>query len=349
MKRSLIWSVVLVFAGVCLTITALVLRLPGPLLAAPPTAAAPDPEGVVCFGTVDLEHGVASLAPLQPGRVAEILVHENEPVEQGATLVRLEDAAPRARLVEAEAALKLSRQQLERAKKLPKQYHDQVEQQKAVHEATVTRLTAARDLLAQRKKSGQPAAVAAVEVAATELEIRELEALERADALRLAEFQAQNADSEIERADSEVALAEARRDQAKLAVEDCRLKAPRPGRLLRILVGPGDVLAAGVAQPALLFAADGPQVIRATVEQEFASRVKEGESVVVQDEADSSLSYRGRVDRIAAWYGQRRAILHDPSQMSDVRTLECVIALEPGQPRLRLGQGVRVLIGLERQ
>ncbi|MDR3636762.1 MAG: biotin/lipoyl-binding protein [Isosphaeraceae bacterium] len=346
MKRLLLWSTVMTVAGAALTASALFFRHPAAARAAPTGEAEPVPEGVVCFGTVDLEHGVASLLPLQPGRVAEVLAHENQVVAQGTVLLRLEDAAARARLAEAEAALTLSRHQLEQARKLPGEQRERVEQQKSVQEAMAARLAAARQLLAQRQKSGQPAAVAAVEVSAAELEVRELEALERAEAQRLAELKARDGDAEIRRAESEVAVAEARRDQARLALDECRVKAPRPGTVLRILVGPGDILAAERGQPALLFAADGPQVIRATVEQEFAPRLKEGESVVVQDEADSTVSYRGRLDRVAGWYSQRRTVLHDPSQMSDVRTLECVIVLEPGQPRLRLGQGVRVLIGL---
>jgi hypothetical protein len=89
-------------------------------------------------------------------------------------------------------------------------------------------------------------------------------------------------------------------------------------------------------------------VIRAAVEQEFAGRVKEGLPALVRDEADPSATWRGRVARVAGWYSQRRTILHDPSQVSDVRTLECLIALDAGQPRLRLGQDVRVFVGSAR-
>jgi multidrug resistance efflux pump len=123
------------------------------------------------------------------------------------------------------------------------------------------------------------------------------------------------------------------------------LKAPRAGTVLRILVGPGDVVGGQPGQPAVLFAADGPQVIRATVEQEFVGHVHEGEPALVRDEADPTATWRGRVRRLAGWYSQRRTILHDPAQMSDVRTLECLVVLDPGQPRLRLGQGVQVFIG----
>ena len=63
------------------------------------------------------------------------------------------------------------------------------------------------------------------------------------------------------------------------------------------------------------------------------------------DESDRTLTWRGRVSRLAGWFAERRTVLHNPSQFSDVRTLECVIELEPPQPRLRLGQSVRVVIG----
>ncbi len=172
-----------------------------------------------------------------------------------------------------------------------------------------------------------------------------MEALERAETKRLAEIEAQDVELEIQRAEQELKAAEARRDQARLVLDECRLKAPRPGTVLRILVAPGDVVGGQRVQPAVLFAATGPQVIRVTVEQEFAGRVKEGAPAQVRDESDSSLTWRGRVSRLAGWYAERRTVLDDPSQFSDVRTLECVIELEPPQPRLRLGQTVRVSIG----
>jgi multidrug resistance efflux pump len=320
--------------------------VPIPTPSSPPAKAASEAGGVVCFGTVDLKHGVTSLYPLQPGRVAEVLVHENQVVLQGAELLRLEDTASRSHLAEAEAALEMSRLQLQQARKLPEQQQRRIARQQSVLQIARSRLAAARELLARRKKLAlQPSAIAAADVSASEMQVSELEELERVETDRLAELQAEDADGEAHRAEYALAMAEARRDQARLALDECRLKAPRPGMILRILVGPGDVLGAEQGQPAVLFAADGPQVIRATVEQEFTPRIKEGERALVHDEADPSLSWRGRVERLAGWYSQRRTVMHDPSQMSDVRTLECVVVLEPGQPRLRLGQGVRVSLG----
>jgi multidrug resistance efflux pump len=314
--------------------------------ASPAAAARTASQGVVCFGTVDLEQGTTSLCPLQSGRVAAVNVRENQSVAEGTELLRLDDMASRNRLAETEAGLDLSRLQLQDARKIPEQQRTRIARQQSTVQLVRNRLAAARELLARRQKLALgPNAVAAVDVSASEMQVRELEELDRLEADRLAELQVQDTLAESRRAEYEVAIAEARRDQARLALDECRLKAPRPGTILRILVSPGDVLAADRGQPAILFAADGPQVVRAAVEQEFAPRISEGQPAVVQDEADPSRSWRGRVDRLAGWYAQRRTVLHDPSQMSDVRTLECVIVLDQGQPRLRLGQAVRVFIG----
>jgi HlyD family secretion protein len=306
-----------------------------------------DAEGVVCFGIVDLEQGVTSLSTLQAGRVASVLVQENQSVSAGQELLRLEDGMLRSRLAEADAALELARAQWKRASKLPDQHRKRVDQQKAVLDAQRARLATARELLAQRQeklKLRESAAATAIEVSAAELQVRELEALERADAERLAVLEGEEVDGGIQRAVFELRAAQARREQAVWALAECSLKAPQAGSVLRVLVRPGDVLGAP-ASSAILFAANGPQVIRAAVEQEFVPRIKQGQAVVVADESDTSRQWRGRVERLAGWYSQRRTVMQDPAQMSDVRTLECVIVLDPEQPRLRLGQSVRVFVG----
>jgi multidrug resistance efflux pump len=301
--------------------------------------------GVVCFGTVELEHGVASLGPLQGGRVTEVLVVENQKVAAGAELLRLDDAAARSRLAEAETGVELARLQLRQARRQPELHAIRIAQQQANCDAMASRVAAARLQLAREKELAKSVVITGSDKSVNEEKIHELEALERAATRQLAELKAQDLEDDIKRAYCAVGAAEARRDQARLAVNECRLKAPGAGTVLRLLVAPGDVLAGQPAQPALLFAADGPRVIRATIEQEFSPRVKEGMPALLHDEADPSIAWRGRVSRLAGWYSERRTVLHDPAQFSDVRTLECVIALDDPHPPLRIGQSVRVVIG----
>src|SRR6185437_10677088 len=147
------------------------------------------------------------------------------------------------------------------------------------------------------------------------------------------------------RAEKEVAVMRARRDQARFALEDCTLKAPRRGTVLRLLVGPGDVLSSQAKRPAVQFAIEGRQVVRADVAQEFIGRVSVGQAVLVEDEARSGKVWRGKVERISNWITQRRSVMQQPFEFNDVRTVETLITLDSGQPPLRIGQRVRVRIG----
>ena len=349
--RRVLWPLFVIALGIALVSVAVKFRRLAASPAAPsplpskPKVAAEAKEGVVCFGTVALEHGIASLNPLQPGRVALVLVAENQEVAQGAELLQLDDAAARSKLIEAEVGVELAQLQLSQAHKQPGLRAIRVAQQQAVLDAMTSRVAAARLVRAREEKLAQSVVVTQSDPSINNEKIRELEALERAETKRLAEIESQDVAVEIRRAEYALKAAESRREQARLALDECSLRAPRPGTVLRVLVAPGDVVSGQPGQPAMLFAAAGPQVIRATIEQEFAGRVKEGAQALVRDEAEPTVTWRGRVTRLAAWYAERRTVLHDPSQFSDVRTLECVIALEPSQPRLRLGQSVRIEIG----
>jgi hypothetical protein len=80
------------------------------------------------------------------------------------------------------------------------------------------------------------------------------------------------------------------------------------------------------------------------VEQVFAARVKKGQPAHIEDDSRSGTTWRGHVMRIADWYTHRRLVAEEQLQLKDVRTLECLIALAPGQAPVRLGQRVRVTI-----
>src|SRR5215472_14487333 len=92
------FSRALLVAGIGVLLTSAVSAtwaLQQPEQAAPRAPDRPAMPAVVALGYVDLEHGIASLAPLQSGRIAEILVRENDRVEAGAALLRLDDTHAR--------------------------------------------------------------------------------------------------------------------------------------------------------------------------------------------------------------------------------------------------------------
>ncbi len=228
---------------------------------------------------------------------------------------------------------------------MPEQHRSRIAQQQDAVEAMRRRLSAARHQFARQEKLVQKQLIDPDDLAVSEDHVRELEALLKAEEKRLADLVRQNPADDERRAEKETAIMRARRDQARFALEECVLKAPRRGTVLRLLVGPGDVLSSQPKQPAVQFAVEGPQIIRAEIEQEFIARVRVEQPVVVKDESNTASVWRGKVQRVSNWITQRRSVMQEPFQFNNVRTVESLIALDPGQPPLRIGQRVRVRIG----
>jgi hypothetical protein len=120
--------------------------------------------------------------------------------------------------------------------------------------------------------------------------------------------------------------------------------APADGTILRVLANEGEILPRQSNLPAVQFCPHGERVIRAEVQQEWAAKIAEGQSAVVEDESRGGYQWRGKVTRVSDWFTHRRSMIQEPFQYNDVRTLECLIALEPGGRPLRIHQRVRVTI-----
>jgi HlyD family secretion protein len=301
-------------------------------------------EPVWAQGFVDVEGGVTPLYPLQPGRVAKVLVHESDEVKEGAELLLLEDGPARLRVREAEAALAAARAQLEDVLDLPRQRQIKITQQKSALEVVRSRLETARGALKRQEKLHKEEVVGDDQVAIARDQVREVEAMERAEKVKLDELEAHDTGSAERRARAEVAVVEARLEQAKVAVNECVLRAPAAGTVLRVLVSRGEVLSGQPKQPAVMFCPRGPRIVRAEVDQDNAARVARGQPALVVDDADRGKSWPGEVARVSDWFTQKRSIALEPTRFNDLRTLECIIQLE-GEPKLRIGQRVRVRIG----
>jgi HlyD family secretion protein len=201
-----------------------------------------------------------------------------------------------------------------------------------------SRLSAARRQYDRQQELAKKELFNAADLAASEDHVHELEAMQRGEQKRLEDLKRQDPSDDVSRAEKEVAIMQAKRDEARFALEECTLKAPRRGTILRLLVGPGDVLSSQPKQPAIQFAIEGPQVVRADVEQEFVGRIAVGQPALVEDETNASRAWKGRVERIANWITRRRSVLNEPFEFNDVRTVETLIALESGkQSRDRKG------------
>jgi multidrug resistance efflux pump len=304
---------------------------------------------VVCFGHVDVEHGVVSLYPSQPGRVQDVLVEEGQKVARGKVLLQLDDSLPKLLRDQAQADLDAALSQEKEAEdNLKKQKGYKVAQQKAAIQAAEFRLAAAEAIRQRKEELFKANSISRTELDAASDLVLELKAVLEAERNKLRELDLLNPEAGITRARADVAAKRARLEQAKLNIKECQLVAPQDGKALRVLVGKGDMLGAMPKQPAILFCPEEDRIIRAEVEQEFAGRVAIDTPALIQDDTTTSDQWHGKVWRISDWYTHRRSILQEPLQSNDVRTLECLIKLDPPTPNqkpLRIGQRVRVLIG----
>jgi HlyD family secretion protein len=306
-------------------------------------AAEPAPPQVVCFGYADVEAGVASLYPLQPGQVEQVPVKEGQAVHAGDVLVRLDRRAADCLVRQARADVAAARAQLAQARQLVAAQSLREAGQHAVLDALAARLRGAEWLLARREEL-RGVQVSDKEVEAARAQCDEVRATIRGEERKLEELRLDDPHQALARTEADADARQARLDQALLALDQCDLKAPADGTVLRVLVGPGDLLGPQPRQPAVEFCPEGPRIVRAEVDQEFAGGVAAGQAAVIQDDSRAGPTWHGQVYRVSDWYTHRRSILQEPLQLNDVRTLECLIALDSGQPPLRVGQ--RVLVTL---
>jgi HlyD family secretion protein len=299
----------------------------------------------VAIGHVDVEGGVTPLYPVQPGRVVHIDAQEGQHVSAGAPLFRLDDTLALLQVREAQAALDVAKTQEKNAATLAEQHRQKVDAQRQVVVAAKTDVDLARvqaDKARRRYQNGTGGSKEDVETA--DLMVKKAEAAVKGEEAKLAALEAIKPEIAVEMAHKDVVVKQAQLDKALQGVKECTVSAPTAGTPLRILISAGETLSSSPRQPAMYFCADGPRIVRAEFEQEFADGVQMGRSVKIEDDSTGHGKWQGKIQRIGDWYTQRRSILLEPLQFNDVRTLEAIVTIDPGERPLRIGQRVRVLL-----
>jgi multidrug resistance efflux pump len=360
--RLSLWLVgVLLASSAGLTAWALYSRADAPSASASASAAPAHSDLHYNFlGYADLEQGVTPLYPLQPGRVVKVFYHDGEHVEAGKPLFALDQQAATDLIAEAQADLDDAQiqgddaqLQLKQADKLEAQHQAQIDGQKQALEARKQEAVAAHAKadLAQRLNKSETHAVSDEDAHAAEALAKAADAAAAGEEAKLhllelddPSIAVQRAKNVVQRAKNAAAGKQAQLRTAQDKLREYTIQAPTDGVVERMQVSVGEALGPNPQQPAVMFAADGPRIIRAEVEQEWANHVALDMTAVVQDFSATGPTWHGRVTRLSDWYTHRRSIMLEPLQFNDVRTLECIVTLDPGQPPLRIGQRVRVTL-----
>jgi multidrug resistance efflux pump len=337
---------VLLTAAAGLTAWGLSSRADAPNGAAPPAAPTgrADPR-VVCIAYCDLEYGVTPIYPLQPGRVVKVSARDGDPVEAGAPLFAVDDRAAQESLQQAEADEADAEVQLKEARTKEAQHPDRIAAQEHAVEAFKHGAAAANAAAAKARviAEGQGPAYQN-EVKAAEEQAKAIEEKQHVEEANLRALKMVDASLDVARAEQGLKAKQAQRRKAEIAVEECTVKAPTKGAVLRMLTTVGEMLGPNPRQPAVQFAPAGPRIVRAEVPQEFAGGVAEGQTATIHDDSRTGPMWRGKVTRVSDWYTHRRSMVLEPLQLNDVRTLECILTLDADQPPMRIGQRVRVTL-----
>jgi multidrug resistance efflux pump len=313
-----------------------------------PTFPPPSPARVplvVCLGHVDIDGGVTAISPPHAGRVIDVCVDDGTAVQTGAVLLKLDDRPARFEADQARAAVETAKLRLSRAEQDLRQHPTRVAQLRAALESAEYKLSAARHHLQRQEELLKINNANIQDVRAAESQVKEQEAQARAAKERLAELDQFDPALPVREATADVAAAEARARAADYAIEQCAVRSPSAGTVLRVQTSVGEVVGGPGAVAPLLFCPDKPLIVRAEVEQEFVRRLAVGQKARVEDEAGGGAAWTGRVARVAGWYSSRRGTNDKPSAFKDVPTVECLIALDERRPPLRIGQRVQVMIG----
>jgi multidrug resistance efflux pump len=298
------------------------------------------------LGYADLEQGVTPLYPLQPGRVLKVFAHDGDHVDTGAPLFALEHKTAMDVIAKAEADLHSAEAQRDQAAQLSPQHEAQIKSQEQVVAARQHEAAAARTKANQAKELHNSATMIGSEadVSAAEDMAQAAEAIAKAEQAKLDLLKLQDPSFGARQAEALLSEKQAQLRNAERGLRECTVWAPTNGVVERILISEGEALGPTPQSPAVMFAADGPRIIRAEVEQEWADHVALGMTAAVQDFSATGPTWHGRITRLSDWYTHRRSIMLEPLQFNDVRTLECILTLDPGQPPLRIGQRVRVTL-----
>jgi len=258
------------------------------------------PYSAIANGKIDIEGGIIQIAARRGGVVRDVLVQEGDMVTAGQILARQEDDEPRLSLQTAAADLAQAESQL--------------------------RLINVDIAAAQREYDRLSKLVATNFVAAQRMD-QARDAIAQAQA-RLASQQAA------------VQTARARRDQAAYNVELTVIRSPADGRIVRRYANPG--AGASTLNVSNMFDLEpaAPRIARAEIVEADIPNVSVDQAVEITPEGDPTKVYVGKVLRRAAVFGARKLASDDPSQRTDERVVEVVVAVNDAP--LLIGQSVLV-------
>lgn len=301
---------------------------------------------VVCHGTVDVEGMVRQLSPTQMGEVVEILASEGKTVKTGDPILRVNDEPAQIGVAQAEAGLKNAEALLAQAQLGIEQLRLGLEKQQSAIDAALSKLSAAESQLKRLEGLRTKDLSNDNDINAARQLVNAARAALAAEQTEYRRIQAMKPEEKVKEAQSGVDLAKERVRAEKYKLDQCTLRAPVDGTILRINSSVGSLISPQLRAAPVILAPSGARIVRAEILPEFAHRVQPGMDAVIHDDANAGFTWNGKVSRLADAYMEKRTRGEGISLTgNDTLLLECIVELSPTNQPPRIGQRVRVSIG----
>jgi HlyD family secretion protein len=251
-------------------------------------------------GRIDVDGSVVKLSASKDGVLKDLLVEEGEKVKKGQPLCKLDDIKEKLNLAYCKAEAELA-----------------------------------------LRKTGP----LKVSLEAAEREKKRSESLIRQDVISRQRWDETNdlvghLSAQIQVAEAEAQVAIARQKQAEYDMELKIIRAPADGKILRCDARPGYGISTLNVTVLFLFVPEGQFIVRAEVEEKFIKSIKLGTVADIIPDSDETKTYSAKVIKMGSYLGPKRLSFDEPQEKNDVRTTECILAIN--EKDLILGQRVLV-------
>jgi membrane fusion protein (multidrug efflux system) len=248
-----------------------------------------------------------AIAPQVAGRVARLLVNDNQEVKKGELLVEIDPRDYETKLAQAQANLTAARSRLEQAKAQLAVDQAKAAEEKANVVATEAEATRAQaDLKRYRAVESRAVSQSQIDLATAQARSSTAQVDVARGKEQAAEAQAGFSKVSIETATADAAQNEALLHQAELDLSYARVVAPEDGRVTHRAVEAGNYVQVGQA----LLAIVRPDVwITANFKETQLAHMKPGQPVSVRVDAYPQLKFKAHVDSIQAGTGAQFSLL----------------------------------------
>jgi membrane fusion protein (multidrug efflux system) len=292
-----------------------------------------------------IEGHVTIVSPQVSGRVARLLIHDNQEVKEGDPLLEIDPRDYNTKLAQARADLTSAQSQLEQAKA-----QVVVDEAKAAQQlAAVTVAEAESARAGADLKRYQAVEIRAI--SRTQLDLQETQAKSTAANVEEARQQAKAAEAQVDlsrvnikAAAAGVQQAEAKMEQAQLDVSYTKITAPVDGRVTQRSVEKGAYVQTG--QSLLALVPTNVWIVANFKETQLA-RMRPGQPVTIKVDAYSNRHFKGRVDSLQSGSGAQFSLLPPENAVGNyVKVVQRVpvkiIFDEPLDPQLDIAPGMSV-------